>query len=90
MDRPAAIPRGDGQHILLVDDEKAIAEVTGDMLQRLGYRVTIRVSSIETLEAFRNLSSQIDDHVPTDWVAALYKNQDDPAQCFGHRLHRLQ
>ncbi len=54
------MPEGNGEHILLVDDEKAIAEVTGDMLTRLGYKVTVRVSSVEALEAFRYLADQID------------------------------
>ncbi len=58
--RQKQTPMGNGEHILLVDDETAIAEVTGDMLTRLGYKVTVRVSSVEALEAFRNLSSQID------------------------------
>ena len=51
---------GGGEHILLVDDEKSVAEVTKTMLQRLGYKVTMRVSSLEALEAFRNLHDQID------------------------------
>lgn len=53
------VPRGD-EHILLIDDEKSVAEVTKDMLERLGYRVTMRVSSLEALEAFRSLNLQID------------------------------
>ncbi|MBM9513526.1 hybrid sensor histidine kinase/response regulator [Desulfogranum marinum] len=53
------IPRGD-EHILLVDDEKSVAEVTKNMLERMGYKVTMRVSSLEALEAFRNLHDRID------------------------------
>lgn len=48
------------EHILLVDDEKSIADVTSGMLERLGYKVTMRVSSYDALEAFRNLADRID------------------------------
>jgi DNA-binding NtrC family response regulator len=38
---------------LLVDDEKMIAELEGQMFARLGYQVTTRLSSVDALEAFR-------------------------------------
>ena len=53
------LPRG-AEHILLVDDEKSIADVTTGMLERLGYKVTVRISSYDALEAFRNLADRID------------------------------
>ena len=53
------LPRG-SEHILLVDDEKSIADVTTGMLERLGYKVTVRISSYDALEAFRNLADRID------------------------------
>jgi len=53
------LPRGT-EHILLVDDEKSIADVTTSMLERLGYKVTVRISSFDALEAFRNLADRID------------------------------
>ncbi|ADW17275.1 histidine kinase [Desulfobulbus propionicus DSM 2032] len=53
------MPRG-SEHILLVDDEKSIADVTTSMLERLGYKVTVRISSYDALEAFRNLADRID------------------------------
>jgi signal transduction histidine kinase/CheY-like chemotaxis protein len=53
------LPRG-SEHILLVDDEKSIADVTAGMLERLGYKVTMRISSYDALEAFRNLADRID------------------------------
>ena len=46
--------------ILLVDDEKSVADVTAAMLTRLGYRVSVRTSSHDGLEAFRSLAEQID------------------------------
>ncbi len=41
------------EQILLVDDEDAIAFMEKQMLERLGYSVVSRTSSIEALEAFR-------------------------------------
>ncbi len=42
------------EKILFVDDEKAAVDVIQSMLEKLGYKVTARTSSIEALEAFRN------------------------------------
>jgi PAS domain S-box-containing protein len=44
---------GDKERILFVDDEQAIAEIGEMMLTRLGYQVTVSVSSIQALELFR-------------------------------------
>jgi len=41
------------EQILLVDDEEAILTMEKRMLERLGYQVTSRTSSLEALEAFR-------------------------------------
>ncbi len=41
------------EHILFVDDEEALAVLGGQMLERLGYRVTVKTSAIEALAAFR-------------------------------------
>jgi PAS domain S-box-containing protein len=41
------------EHILLVDDEAAIATMATQMLERLGYRVTARTSSVEALALFK-------------------------------------
>jgi len=41
------------ERILLVDDEEAISTMLKAMLERLGYQVTVRNSSTDTLEAFR-------------------------------------
>ncbi len=45
----APIARGRGQHILLVDDEAAIACVGKLMLERLGYLVTSQTNPLEAL-----------------------------------------
>ncbi|MBF0474748.1 MAG: response regulator [Deltaproteobacteria bacterium] len=41
------------EKILLIDDEKSLAEMVARMLKRLGYQVTMRTSSLEALELFR-------------------------------------
>jgi PAS domain S-box-containing protein len=50
--QPSAVLTGH-ERILLVDDEEPIATLTQSMLERLGYQVTVRISSIDTLEAFK-------------------------------------
>ncbi len=44
---------GGTEYILYIDDEPSLAEMGKNLLERLGYTVTIRTSSIEALEAFR-------------------------------------
>ena len=41
------------ERILLVDDDDSVVRLERLMLERLGYRVTSRTSSVEALEAFR-------------------------------------
>ena len=41
------------EQILLVDDEEVILTMEKQVLERLGYQVTSRTSSLEALEAFR-------------------------------------
>ena len=48
----AILPTGN-ERILLVDDESSIAKVGSQILERLGYRVAARTSSVEALELFR-------------------------------------
>ena len=45
--------QGGTEQILLVDDESAIITMEEGILERLGYQVTSRTSSLEALEAFR-------------------------------------
>jgi signal transduction histidine kinase/ActR/RegA family two-component response regulator len=47
-----AIPRGDGQRILLVDDEVALVHLGEEMLAVLGYEAAGYTSSVEALAAF--------------------------------------
>lgn len=46
------IHHGSGERLLFVDDEQLIVDLGEKMLQRLGYKVDVRTSSIEALKAF--------------------------------------
>ncbi|MCD4742236.1 MAG: response regulator, partial [Desulfobacteraceae bacterium] len=52
--------QGGIEQILLVDDEESIIIMEKKMLERLGYHVTSRTSSIEALEAFRAAPEKFD------------------------------
>ncbi len=53
------IPEGK-ERILFIDDEELLAEMGRDMLERLGYHVTVRCSSIEALTTFQNTPNEFD------------------------------
>ena len=53
------LPIGSG-HILLVDDEEMLTEMGRTMLERLGYEVTVRTSSLEALATFQNEPDRFD------------------------------
>ena len=53
-------PHGQGERILLIDDETSIVQIEKQMLEDLGYIVTIKTDSIEALESFRMLPDQFD------------------------------
>jgi CheY-like chemotaxis protein/two-component sensor histidine kinase len=51
---------GGSERILFVDDEATLAEMTGEMLEQLGYSVTIRSSSRAALELFTSFPGGFD------------------------------
>jgi len=51
---------GGTEHILLVDDEDQVVRMVKQMLERLGYQITARTSSIEALEVFQEGPDQFD------------------------------
>jgi signal transduction histidine kinase/DNA-binding response OmpR family regulator len=51
---PQPIPRGNGEHILFVDDEAPLLNVGKKMLERLGYRVTTKANGLEAITAVRD------------------------------------
>lgn len=59
QNEPDSVARG-SERILLVDDEKSIAELGKRMLSRLGYDVTACTDSRECLEIFRSAPDQFD------------------------------
>ena len=58
-DSDTRLPSGK-ECILFVDDEKALVDMGRQMLERLGYSVVPRTSSIEALELFRTRPDQFD------------------------------
>jgi PAS domain S-box-containing protein len=50
MPAPSIAPRGEGERLLVVDDEPIIARVVSEQLRRLGYRVTTVHDPEEALE----------------------------------------
>lgn len=48
------------ERILLVDDEQMLADMGKTMLERLGYKVTVRMSSMEAFATFRNQPDAFD------------------------------
>jgi signal transduction histidine kinase len=55
-----AVVHGGSERILFVDDEPPLAELSKQLLERFGYQVTIRTSSIEALELFRSQPEDFD------------------------------
>jgi CheY-like chemotaxis protein len=53
------LPTGNGC-ILFVDDEEALVQISTAMLERLGYDVVARTSSLEALEAFEAAPHRFD------------------------------
>lgn len=56
---PETVPLGI-ERILFIDDEEILAEMGKDMLERLGYHVTVRTNSFEALATFRNAPGDFD------------------------------
>jgi PAS domain S-box-containing protein len=59
QDSPEYIPKGSG-HILLIDDETALAEVGKQILQRLGYTVEGKSDPIDAINIFKNNPEKFD------------------------------
>jgi len=54
------IPRGQGEHILFVDDEAVLAGLGKKMLERLGYRVTLKTNALEAIAIVRDQPKPFD------------------------------
>ncbi len=53
-------PGGQGERILMVDDEASIAQIEKQMLEDLGYIVTSKTESTDAFETFRRQPAQFD------------------------------
>ena len=56
----AELPRGNGETVLVVDDEKALVELAEEMLAELGYEPIGFDSSVDALAAFRAEPARFD------------------------------
>ncbi len=54
------VPAGNRERILYVDDEEVLVEMGKAMLERLGYEVTARSSSLEALQIFHDQPDHFD------------------------------
>lgn len=57
---PASASTEDSLHLLLVEDEKIMQDLGSEMLQSLGYRVTMAKDGHEALEIYRSAWQEID------------------------------
>jgi PAS domain S-box-containing protein len=57
---PGEVVRANGERVLFVDDEEALAFLAVRTLQRLGYRVTAYTDPLRALEAFRSQPGEFD------------------------------
>lgn len=54
------IPKGAGETILLVDDEKMILEMGSNILKHLGYKVLLAEDGLKALELYKEKQKEID------------------------------
>ncbi|NTU59521.1 MAG: PAS domain S-box protein [Deltaproteobacteria bacterium] len=66
-DAPCEAPTGEGQRVLVVDDEPAVRDVVQRLLSALRYEVTVAADAAQGLEAFRATPEEFD-AVLTDYT----------------------
>jgi signal transduction histidine kinase/ActR/RegA family two-component response regulator len=57
---PAAVPRGQGQHVLYVDDDEVMLLMVEGLLQRLGYQVTCQADARQALALLLQAGNTVD------------------------------
>lgn len=72
----ADIPRGRGEHLLLVDDDPAVLEATVAGLTSIGYQVTTAADGVEALELLRRSQGKNFDLLLTDYSMPKLKGTD--------------
>jgi len=55
----ARLPRGNGELVLVVDDEEAVREITQRTLDAFGYRCLVAADGVEALRVFEQRGSEI-------------------------------
>lgn len=55
-----SVVEGGRESILVVDDEDAVAELLGELLKAMGYRATVKTSSLDALALFRESPKDFD------------------------------
>ena len=55
-----SVSQGQGETILLVDDEQQLLEVTGQLLQEIGYKVTTACNGLQAVEKYEKKGDVID------------------------------
>jgi PAS domain S-box-containing protein len=55
-----SVPRGNGEHVMLVDDHALVQDATRNLLEHLGYRATVFGSPLKALAAFRESAEDYD------------------------------
>lgn len=78
------LPRGDGQLVLVVDDEAAIRHITRQTLEAFGYRVVVASNGAEALGVFAQQADEIE-LVLTDMMMPIL---DGPATILALRQIR--
>jgi CheY-like chemotaxis protein len=56
---PAALPRGRGELVLVVDDESAVRQITRQTLQAFGYRVVVAVDGADAVAIYARQGVEI-------------------------------
>jgi CheY-like chemotaxis protein len=79
---PAAAP--EPRHILLVEDEEALAAMQRRQIESFGYRVTMHTSSVQALEDFRSRPDAFDLLVTDNTMPKL------PGLALAREIHRLR
>ncbi len=59
-EEPVSIPSEGTGHVLIIDDEKEVAEAAQAILEFLGYTTTIRLSGRDAVAFYREFSHQVD------------------------------
>ena len=60
LDTEPNLPRGHGQLVLVVDDEVALRQVAGQMLETFGYRALVAADGAQAIELYRERRAEID------------------------------